>query len=299
VIVVDDGSSDGSLEIAARHGAKVICQEHRGAAAARNRGVAEALGQILLFTDADCEPLPDWIEQMVAALADPEAVGVKGVYRTRQRSWVARFAQAEYEEKYNRLAHAEKIDFIDTYAAGYRRDVFLRSGGFDAAFLYDEDQELSFRLAGAGHKLMFAPSAAVYHRHPDTVLGYIRRKVPLGRWKVRVHARHPARALRDSYTPWTQKAQLLLLPLTVAAAVAAAANLAPWAFVGALGALGLISTIPLMIIAARQGWSVMMMVPILAGLRALALEIGLVWGLASEIYIRARTNHIREKEKEK
>jgi glycosyltransferase involved in cell wall biosynthesis len=279
VIVVDDGSADETAEIATRQRATVLRQDHAGAAAARNRGAERARGEILLFTDADCEPLPDWIEQMLAPFADPEVSGAKGIYRTRQCSPVARFAQAEYEEKYDRLAQEGQIDFVDTYAAAYRRDVFLLYGGFDPEFLIDEDQEFSFRLAGAGHKLVFAPKAAVYHRHQATMWGYVRRKARIGYWKVRVHARHPAKAVRDSYTPWTQKAQLLLLPLAGAACVAAALGLASWWVPVVLMLSGLVTIGPMALKSARQGWAVLLLTPMLVLLRALALGVGMGLGV--------------------
>jgi glycosyltransferase involved in cell wall biosynthesis len=292
VIVVDDGSSDDSAAIAARYRAMVLRQAHAGAAAARNRGAAAARGEILLFTDADCEPQPDWIEAILAPFADPEVAGVKGVYGTRQGSAVARFTQAEYEEKYTRLADRAQIDFVDTYAAAYRSAVFQQAGGFDTAFprATVEDQELSYRLAAAGHKLVFAPQARVYHRHPSTPWHYARRKVHLGRWKVRVHARHPARAVRDSYTPWTQKAQLVLLPLVVVATGSAA--LAPagserrraWRrLAGGLAALDVASTLPLVAHARRQGRAVALAALPLALLRAAALDLGLAWGFLDRL----------------
>jgi cellulose synthase/poly-beta-1,6-N-acetylglucosamine synthase-like glycosyltransferase len=281
IIVVDDGSSDRSAEIATRQGAIVTRQEHAGAGPARNLGARQATGPILLFTDADCAPQPDWIEQMLAPFADPNVAGVKGVYRTRQSSLVARFTQAEYEEKYDRLARMEQIDFVDTYAAAYRRDIFEAHGGFDPKFLLDEDQEFSFRLARAGHKLVFAPAAIVYHQHPDSTWAYARRKMGLGYWKVRVHARHPAKAVRDSYTPWTQKAQLALLPLVGALALAAVMGWMSWIGVLLLAALGLVSTGALMAKAARQGWQVMALAPILTFVRALALGLGIAWGTVS------------------
>ena len=278
VIVVDDGSTDGSASVAARYGATVIRQDHAGAASARNRGAQQARSAILLFTDADCEPLPNWIEQMLAPLVHADVVGVKGVYRTRQRAPVARFAQAEHEEKYDRLARAGQIDFVDTYAAAYRRDIFLAHGGFDPEFLLDEDQEFSYRLAKAGHRLVFAPLAAVYHRHPSTIWAYTWRKARIGRWKVWVHARHPGKAVRDSYTPWTQKAQLVLLPLACVAGMSATLALVPVSFVAILALLGLVTAVPLTIRADRQGWQVAMIAPGLILLRALALGLGLMWG---------------------
>jgi len=253
VIIVDDGSADGSADVAARHGATVIHQDHAGAAAARNRGSQQARGQVLLFTDADCEPSPDWIEQMLVPFADPEVMGVKGAYRTRQHSVVARFAQAEYEEKYDRQKRVEQIDFVDTYAAAYRRGVFGAHGGFDPEFLLDEDQEFSFRLARAGCKLVFNPAAVVYHQHPASVWDYAWRKVQFGCWKVRVLARHPTKAVHDSYTPWTQKAQIVLFPLAGGTIVAAAFDLVAWPVALIPVVAGLLSAIPLLIKAARQG----------------------------------------------
>ena len=283
VIVVDDGSTDSSAEMAARYGVRVLNQEHAGAAAARNRGAAEARGQALLYTDADCEPSPDWIEQMLAPFADPKVVGVKGAYRTRQHSVVARFVQAEFEEKYDRQKAAGSIDFVDTYAAAYRREVLMAHGGFDPEFLMDEDQELSFRLARAGCRLIFHPAATVYHQHPATVGAYAWRKVQFGRWKVRVLARHPSKAFHDSYTPRTQKAQIVLAPLAAGAAIAAALGLLSWNVALIPVAAGMLSAIPLLIKAARQGWEVLMVAPLLILVRALALGLGLAWGLAGRV----------------
>lgn len=283
VIVVDDGSTDGSAEIAGQYGVTLIRQERAGPGAARNRGAQEARGRLFLFTDADCAPTPDWVEQMLVPFADPDVGGVKGIYRTRQRSLVARFAQAEYEEKYDRMRRMEQIDFVDTYAAAYRREVFASQGGFNPEFLRNQDQEFSFRLARAGYKLVFAPNAVVYHQHPATVWHYARRKILTGRWKVRVHIVHPSKALRDSYTPWTQKAQLMLLPLATVAAIAAALSLISWSVVALLLLVGLISAIPLMVKAARRGWEVVAVVPVLVLVRTLALGLGLVWGTERQI----------------
>lgn len=246
-----------------------------------NRGVQQARGQLLLFTDADCEPFPGWVEQMMAPFADPEIVGVKGSYRTRQLSLVARFAQAEYEEKYARRRWMRQIDFIDIYAAAYRRDVFLTQGGFNAELLRNQDQEFSFRLARAGYKLVFAPQALLYHQHPTTVWCYAWRKVRIGRWKVRIHALHPSKAFRDSYTPWTQKAQIVFVPVVSLAVAAAVLGLIPWSVAAIPAVLDFITCAPLMINATRHGWQVVLLAPLFACVRALALGLGITWGLLS------------------
>jgi len=132
VIVVDDGSTDRTADIARQYGARLLHQPNAGPAAARNRGAQAARGEILLFTDADCSPARDWIERMTEPFRDAEVVGAKGVYRTRQAEPVARFVQLEYEDRYVRTSRQEYIDFVDTYSAAYRRDIFLANGGFFA-----------------------------------------------------------------------------------------------------------------------------------------------------------------------
>jgi len=216
IIVVDDGSTDETPRLAAERGSIVLRQTNQGPAVARNRGIAASRGDVVLFTDADCAPVEDWIAQMLAPFDDSSVVGVKGAYRSRQRELAARFIQIEYEDRYDHTARSKHVDFIDTYAAAYRRQVLLAAGGFDARFpcASVEDQELSFRLAEAGHKFVFNPCAIVYHHHPESWLRYARRKFKIGYWKTLVLRLHPAKTWKDSHTPADVKLQMLLAPLS-------------------------------------------------------------------------------------
>ena len=281
IIVVDDGSRDNTAAIVERFPAvRLIRGNHRGAAAARNRGVREARGELLLFTDADCEPISQWIETLCAAFADPRVVGAKGTYRTRQRSLVARFVQLEYEEKYARMRRAKTIDFIDTYSAAYRRDVFLANNGFDESFptASAEDQEFSFRLAEQGHVMVFIPNAVVYHRHVATLAAYARRKFRFGYWRVSVYRRHPGKMMRDTHTPPTLKIQMGLFLVIAVTALAALFAPAVWLLVGALGAAFALSAIPLIVFIARRDAPIALIAPLLILLRAAALGAGWVAG---------------------
>jgi lipopolysaccharide/colanic/teichoic acid biosynthesis glycosyltransferase len=229
VIVVDDGSTDGTGEIAQQAGARVITQRNAGPAAARNAGAAAGRGDLLLFTDADCAPVPGWIAALAVPFADERVAGAKGTYLTSQRALVPRFTQLEYEDRYDRMTGVESIDFVDTYSAAYRRDIFLANAGFDPAFRFDEDQEFSFRLTEKGYRLVFAPAAQVYHRHNPTLAAYARRKFLIAHWKVPVTRRHPGRAMRDSHTPQALKLQMGLAAVTaVAFLIAALVSLFGW-----------------------------------------------------------------------
>ncbi len=283
VVVVDDGSSDNTQTRAKAHaGVSLVTQPHAGPAMARNHGVKHARGEIVLFTDSDCEPTVDWLARMVAPFRDKGITGVKGVYRTRQKEIVARFVQIEYEEKYDRMAGEAYIDFVDTYSAGYRRVVFLANGGFDTSFPYAsvEDQEFSFRLARQGHKMVYAPEAIVYHwGHAHNLRSYWRRKFRIGFWKVVVHRRHPDKLLRDSHTPQTLKAQILLVGLGGVFLVGGL--LWPpfrW-LLGLAGLLYLVTTVPFAAKALAKDRQVAVLSPGLLFVRALALGTGFAAGL--------------------
>ncbi|MGD8903914.1 MAG: sugar transferase [Anaerolineae bacterium] len=285
IIVVDDGSTDDTrARVGAHAGVQLVTQDHAGPAAARNLGAQRAMGDILLFTDADCAPARDWIERMCAALDDTETVGVKGAYMTPQREIVARFAQLEYEAKYDRMAQHRFIDFIDTYAAGYRREVFLANGGFDPAFpnASVEDQEFSFRLAHQGLKMVFIPDALVYHlAHPGDVWTYWRRKFRIGYWKVLVTKRYPDKVWHDSHTPQILKLQILLVALQMFFFFSALLwQPMIWGFVVAM-LLCLLTMVPFLIDAAGKDPPVAMVAPGLLLLRALALGTGFAAGLAT------------------
>lgn len=215
IIVVDDGSCDSTASILSGYNnVRVIKQNNAGPAAARNKGAINAKGDIILFTDSDCEVFPDWIKQMVKPFMEhPGVTGVKGAYRTKQKSLVARFAQLEYEDKYDKMKQEKYIDFIDTYSAGFRKEAFMAEGGYDTSFpvACAEDVDLSYRLDKKGHKMLFIPHALVFHRHPEKLAGYLAKKYKFAYWRVKAVRKNPDKAIKDSHTPFDMKAQLILI----------------------------------------------------------------------------------------
>jgi cellulose synthase/poly-beta-1,6-N-acetylglucosamine synthase-like glycosyltransferase len=219
---------------------------------------------------------------MADPFQDTQVAGVKGVYLSRQREVVARFVQLEYEDRYDRMVRRASIDFIDTYAAGYRRDILLAHGGFDPSFPVAsvEDQELSFRMAEQGYQLIFVPQARVYHLgHAHNLSAYVQRKLRIGYWKVRVTKRYPSKLLRDSHTPHLLKIQILLVGLGFLCLLGSI--LWPplgWGFV-ILGLSFLLTTLPFVIKAWPKDPLVAVLSPGLLLARALALGVGFAAGL--------------------
>lgn len=279
---MDDGSTDQTAAVVkAFAGVRLIVQSNAGPAAARNRGAREAQGSIILFTDDDCVPQPDWMDQMLAPFRDLEVVGVKGTYRTRQSRLVARFVQLEYEDRYRLVAREKDIDFIDTYSAAFRRECFLEMSGYDTSFpvACAEDVELSYRMSARGWKMRFAPNAIVYHSHPDKLSSYLRKKYKFAYWRMLAVRKNPAKGVKDSHTPQVMKAQLLLLPaLGVAACFDAIAQpLVPVSLVAL--SLFFFSTLPFTARALRKDFAVGLLSPALLALRACAQFSGVVGGI--------------------
>ena len=281
ILVVDDGSADNTAAIARKAGAKVIHQDRGRPAAARNAGIQAAQGDIVCFTDADCFPTPTWLEQLVRPLANPDIIGCKGTYASSQPELVARFVQLEYEDKYDLLRGQERIDFIDTYSAAYRRQILQANNCFDESFPYLEDQELSFRLAARGYGMVFQPSAVVYHLHSRTLAGYFRKKFTIGYWKAQVVRRFPKHGLKDSHTPQVMKIQMGLVALIYLAA--AALLLTPWAGLplAALVTIFLLTTLSFVGKAWSKDKGVALAAPALLAVRATALGLGYAWGIAN------------------
>jgi glycosyltransferase involved in cell wall biosynthesis len=282
IIVVDDGSKDTTPDIVSEYPAvKLLRQANAGPAAARNRGAQAACGDIILFTDSDCVPEKDWMREMLAPLKDPSIAGVKGIYRTKQRQIVARFVQLEYEDKYDYMRQSEYIDFIDTYSAAFRRDIFLQAGGYDRTFpvACAEDVELSYRLSHQGHRMVLTPRAAVYHQHPGSLLGYLKKKYKFAFWRMLAVKKNPDKLIKDSHTPQLMKLQILFPPAIIVSGFLSAVDRSFPYLAAILLSVFFVSTIPFQIKAFRKDGIVGLLSSPLLFLRALFQFLGVIGGI--------------------
>jgi cellulose synthase/poly-beta-1,6-N-acetylglucosamine synthase-like glycosyltransferase len=289
ILVIDDASLDDTGAVAQANGADEVFRiDHGGASVARNTGVARARGDLILFTDADCTPCWEWIERMVAPFSDPDIAGVKGTYRSRQKPLVARLVQLEFEVRYERMATLPQIDFIDTYAAAYRRSILEAEGGFDTDYPVPsaEDVDLSFRLAQKGYRMVFVPDAWVWHVHPASLKAYLKRKMRFGYWRALLYMRYPSKIAGDAHTDPLLRSQFLLVALV--GLLAAVGVFYPPLRIGAAAALLVFCLTTVSFV--RWTWSrdraVALVWPVVAFLRVLlqggALAAGLLANLVSD-----------------
>lgn len=220
IIVVDDGSTDDTAEIVQALGEggriKYIHQENSGPAAARNRGVQEARGNIVFFTDADCIPHLDWIQKMMphffASNRDETAV-VAGSYGiANPGNLLARCIHKEILFRHHHLMP----DFPKVFGSfnfGARKKIFNKVGGFNADYRHasGEDNDLSYKILAAGYKIYFEKDALVDHYHPERLFQYLREQYRHGFWRVKMYRCHPHMGRGDDYTFWKDIVEIPLV----------------------------------------------------------------------------------------
>ncbi|MGL5065213.1 MAG: glycosyltransferase family 2 protein [Microcoleus sp.] len=203
VIVVDDGSTDGTLEWLAANAemlthVRSLCQSHQGPAAARNLGVAEAKGDTVIFIDSDLVVTEHFLQAHAEALLQ----GYKQSDRVFTYGSVINTCNFD-----NPTSEPYKItDFSAAYFAtgnvAIARHWLLEAGLFDTRFqLYGwEDLELGVRLKKLGLKLIKCPPAVGYHWHPpfslDQIPRAIEREVQRGKMGILFYQKHPTWEVR-------------------------------------------------------------------------------------------------------
>jgi O-antigen biosynthesis protein len=194
-IVIDDGSTDSTAEIADRAGVRAIRVEHNGLAAARNAGVAAAAGKIVAFIDADARADRDWLYHLVETIERREAVAAGG----------PNFAPAAISARAAAMAAAPGLprevragDDLLAQLCGCNMAItkaaLLKVGGFDPMFTNaGDDVDLSWRLAAAGGTLAYAPGAVVIHERRATLAAYLRQQCGYGIGEGLLFRKYPLR----------------------------------------------------------------------------------------------------------
>lgn len=200
IIVVDDGSTDHTpaevrASAAAWDGAcRLVQKSNGGPASARNVGIGASQADIIAFTDSDCVAAPDWLEQLISALAASGAAGVGGpLVNSPPKGWVARYLHAAAFFRH-RVRHG-RVDYLLTANVAFRRAALLAVHGFsEREGAWCEDADLSFRLAQAGYTLLLAGQGLVTHYGtPTSIRDFIKSLYRYGygnvvlspRWKNR------------------------------------------------------------------------------------------------------------------
>jgi len=184
IIVVDNGSSDDTAAAAARHPMRVLAETRTASSyAARNRGLAAAIGTWVAFTDVDCVVEPDWLRRLLLPAPAARVGAVAGeVLALEGQTPVQRLV-----ERYGIMKHAvtlphKALPCFSTANVAIRRRVLGELHGFRDDVRYFADMELAWRLQlVGGWEILFRPEAVVRHRHRRTWGALWRQGVQHGR----------------------------------------------------------------------------------------------------------------------
>jgi GT2 family glycosyltransferase len=160
----------------------------RGPAVARNDGVARASGDLVAFTDDDCEPTPDWLVSLHARWAGRPSVGVGGtVLNALGANRFADASQVVHDAAHD-WANRRVTRFFASNNLALPREALLEIGGFDERLRSAEDRELCDRWLAAGLGLEHEPAAVVRHAHVMDARGFLAQHAAYGRgaWGYRV-----------------------------------------------------------------------------------------------------------------
>ena len=264
VVVIDDGSTDNTGEVAAAGGARVIrFPANRGVGAARNAGVAEARAPVLAFIDDDCIPQPDWLEQLIEPFRDSSVDGVGGKihpagddglmlrYLKARNPWAP--LPAELLRSSNRLyrllvylkglmrvgqrgGDPEELFAVAGANMAFRAELLAGVGGFDETYRVSEETELCRRAHSLrpGTRIVYRPTAVVGHHFGANIRNVLRRAHWYGEGSARFAAEN-------------DDVKLIAYPFPVLMAVAAG-----WAI--ATRRWRVLAAIPFVPVAAYPGW---------------------------------------------
>ncbi|HZX95199.1 MAG TPA: glycosyltransferase [Myxococcales bacterium] len=197
-VVVDDGSQDGTLAWLGQQSFpfafRAVSQANAGPAAARNRGLREARGELLLFLDDDVVPGPALIEEHLRSHRQETGIAVIGpllsLPRYRQ-PWVA-WEQDKLEKQYAAMLRGDwKPSFRQFWTgnASVARGLVVEAGGFDTSLTRAEDIELAARLALRGLRFRFNPAASGVHHAERSLESWSRMHRSYGQVEVSIHGR--------------------------------------------------------------------------------------------------------------
>lgn len=193
VIVVNDGSTDATGEIAAAFPVRVITTENHGLSSARNTGMKEAGGELIAYIDDDAWPDPHWLTFLVDRFDKHDHAGVGGPnIPPEDDTWIAHCVANAPGGPIHVLLSDDVAEHIPGCNMAFRKRCLEEIGGFDTAFrVAGDDVDLCWRLQQRGWTIGFHPAAMVWHRRRGSVGAYWRQQKGYGRAEALLERKWP------------------------------------------------------------------------------------------------------------
>jgi succinoglycan biosynthesis protein ExoA len=295
IIVADGMSDDGTRDILARMAQedprlRVVDNPGQITPYGMNAGIRQARGRYIAIMGAHNHYAADYLRQSVEVLEASGADNVGGAMVCEAESWLQRGIAAAHHSPFSvggaRWHNPGYEGPADTVFGGvYRREVFDRIGFFDEELVRNQDDEFNLRLTRAGGKIFQSPRIKSWYRPRRSLGALFRQYMQYGYWKVRVIQKHKLPASVRHLVPACFVLSLILLPL--AALWYPHALWGWWGLVGAYSAWNLLASL---VTAARHGWELFPLLPVVFACYHLAYGSGFLRGVWDFVILRRGPN---------
>jgi len=203
-IVVDDGSTDGTAQIAESLGHRVIRTDHVGLSGARNVGLEAARGELVAYIDDDAYPDPHWLRYLAISFQSSDCMGVGGPNIVPDDDGLIAHCVANSPGgPIHVLVTDREAEHIPGCNMAFRRDALRSIGGFDTQFrTAGDDVDVCWRIRDQGWKLGFSPAAVVWHQRRPTITAYWRQQQGYGKAEALLHSKWPAKYNLAGHATW-------------------------------------------------------------------------------------------------
>lgn len=204
VIVVNDGSTDATPQIASRFDVRLVSTENRGLSAARNTGMELATGEIVAYIDDDAYPDPDWLTFLAAAFerSDHAAMGGPNIAPYEDNDIAECVANAPGGPLHV-LVGDELAEHIPGCNMAYRRDKLMAVGGFDPQFrVAGDDVDVCWKIQARGWTLGFCAAAMVWHHRRPSVSRYLKQQRGYAKAEALLAAKWPDKYNSTGHMSW-------------------------------------------------------------------------------------------------